>query len=202
MMNLQKARKNLTLVAGALGLAFNGAACTATIPTRLAPPQSAGTILKFYNVHTGESITVPHTTGDKIGDAVNIFMRDYRRNEKADMSPRLFDLLERLQSGVQQRFPNLQVTFQVVSSYRAPETNAALQAAGGTQADNSQHIHGNAMDIIVPGVPTAELRDIATCLKGGGVGYYEQDGFVHVDVGRVRYWPSHDYLKNLKCAKP
>ncbi len=25
-------------------------------------------------------------------------------------------------------------------------------------------------------------------MKGGGVGYYPKSDFVHVDVGRVRYW--------------
>jgi uncharacterized protein YcbK (DUF882 family) len=25
-------------------------------------------------------------------------------------------------------------------------------------------------------------------LQGGGVGYYPGPGFIHVDIGRVRYW--------------
>jgi uncharacterized protein YcbK (DUF882 family) len=29
---------------------------------------------------------------------------------------------------------------------------------------------------------------VAMTLKGGGVGYYPKSDFVHVDVGRVRYW--------------
>jgi uncharacterized protein YcbK (DUF882 family) len=29
---------------------------------------------------------------------------------------------------------------------------------------------------------------MAVDLKRGGVGYYPGSGFVHVDVGRVRYW--------------
>jgi uncharacterized protein YcbK (DUF882 family) len=97
----------------------------------------------------------------------------------------------------------MSVTFQVVSSYRTPATNEALRDAGGTQAEHSQHMLGKAMDIRVSGVSTAELRNLATCLKGGGVGFYAEDKFVHVDVGRVRYWPSHDYLAGLPCpAKP
>ena len=75
----------------------------------------------------------------------------------------------------------------------------SLRNAGGTQAEHSQHMLGKAMDIKVPGLSTVELRNIATCLKGGGVGYYAEDEFVHVDIARVRYWPSHAYLAKLKC---
>jgi uncharacterized protein YcbK (DUF882 family) len=45
-----------------------------------------------------------------------------------------------------------------------------------------------AIDIRVPGVQTATLRDAALNLHLGGVGYYAREQFVHVDVGRVRRW--------------
>ena len=35
---------------------------------------------------------------------------------------------------------------------------------------------------------TSRLRDAAWSLQGGGVGFYPQSQFVHVDVGRVRRW--------------
>ncbi|MDE1151861.1 MAG: DUF882 domain-containing protein [Micavibrio sp.] len=181
---------------GSLCLAFNTAADAQTKPAP-APKDT----LEFYNVHTGESMTVTRKKGELISDRTNLFMRDYRRNEKANMSPQLFDLLGDLKKSIQKRYPNISVTFKVVSSYRTPQTNSALQRAGGTQADKSQHMLGKAMDIAVDGVPTKDLRDMATCLKRGGVGYYAEDQFVHVDVARVRYWPSHDYLKGLKCPK-
>jgi len=38
------------------------------------------------------------------------------------------------------------------------------------------------------GVDTAELRDAAIRLQRGGVGYYENSDFVHMDTGRVRRW--------------
>jgi uncharacterized protein YcbK (DUF882 family) len=40
----------------------------------------------------------------------------------------------------------------------------------------------------MPGCGLARLRDEATALKLGGVGYYPKSDFVHVDIGRVRYW--------------
>jgi uncharacterized protein YcbK (DUF882 family) len=32
------------------------------------------------------------------------------------------------------------------------------------------------------------LRRTAHNLKGGGVGYYPHQRFVHIDVGPIRYW--------------
>jgi len=47
---------------------------------------------------------------------------------------------------------------------------------------------GKAIDIRVPAVPLKELHKAAVGLKRGGVGIYPNSNFVHVDVGRVRYW--------------
>jgi len=44
------------------------------------------------------------------------------------------------------------------------------------------------IDVHLPGVPLAELRDAALSLRAGGVGYYASSRFVHVDTGRVRSW--------------
>jgi uncharacterized protein YcbK (DUF882 family) len=53
---------------------------------------------------------------------------------------------------------------------------------------HSLHMTGQAVDIRLPGVPLASLRNAALALKAGGVGYYPQSDFVHVDVGPVRTW--------------
>jgi uncharacterized protein YcbK (DUF882 family) len=49
-------------------------------------------------------------------------------------------------------------------------------------------MQGKAIDIRVPGLNTRRLRKVAVKMKGGGVGYYPKSDFVHVDIGRVRYW--------------
>jgi uncharacterized protein YcbK (DUF882 family) len=49
-------------------------------------------------------------------------------------------------------------------------------------------MQGRAIDVRLPGVPLADLRDAALSLKAGGVGYYPRDQFVHLDTGRVRRW--------------
>ena len=45
-----------------------------------------------------------------------------------------------------------------------------------------------AIDVRLADVPLADLRDAATSLHAGGVGYYAQSQFVHLDTGRVRRW--------------
>jgi uncharacterized protein YcbK (DUF882 family) len=45
-----------------------------------------------------------------------------------------------------------------------------------------------AIDVRLPDCPLTALRDAALGLKLGGVGYYPASDFVHVDVGRVRFW--------------
>ena len=49
-------------------------------------------------------------------------------------------------------------------------------------------MEGKAIDVRLPGVPLAELRDAAKSLAAGGVGYYPSEQFVHIDTGRVRSW--------------
>lgn len=63
-----------------------------------------------------------------------------------------------------------------------------LADASAGVARHSLHMQGMAIDIAIEGICTSKLRDTALALRGGGVGYYPDPGFVHVDVGRVRQW--------------
>jgi uncharacterized protein YcbK (DUF882 family) len=186
------------------GLAFCVAFNLAALPAQAGAPKAAAAkpamTLQFYNVHTNEKLTLTRHAGEALPQNAAWFMRDYRRGATVNMDPRLFDLLGKLQRALVTEHPGLSVRFDVVSSYRTPVTNEALREDGGAQAEHSQHMLGKAMDIRVPGVSTRDLRDAASCLRSGGVGYYEQDKFVHLDVGRMRYWPSHDYLASLSCT--
>ncbi len=208
--------KKIARVGAALCMSFNIAACSSTAQTpsgstlsndNTGAPTSAAAAasspgadtLRFFNLHTNERMTITHRQGAGVTAEANHFLRDWRRGEPARMDSKLFDLLGQLQDAINERHPGLRVEYHVISGYRSPATNDGLRSAGGSQAQNSLHMTGQAMDIRVPGLSTRELRDIATCLKLGGVGYYASDDFVHVDTGNVRYWPSRDYLSNLKC---
>jgi uncharacterized protein YcbK (DUF882 family) len=59
---------------------------------------------------------------------------------------------------------------------------------GGGVAKRSLHMDGKAMDIRLVGVDTVRLRDAALALGIGGVGYYPDSDFVHIDTGPVRSW--------------
>jgi uncharacterized protein YcbK (DUF882 family) len=117
---------------------------------------------------------------------INHILRDHRANEVKAIDTGLLDLLHRLGGTLQ-----TSAAYHVISGYRSPATNATLRSNGGAHtgvASKSLHMVGKAIDVRLPDVPLKELHRAALSLKGGGVGYYPDLNFVHVDVGRVRYW--------------
>jgi uncharacterized protein YcbK (DUF882 family) len=144
----------------------------------------------LQNLHTGEKIdAVYFENGNYVPDAlqaVNKVLRDFRTGEVHPIDKKLLDLLHVLSSKVETKN-----AYQIISGYRSPHTNKMLQARGGKSsgvATHSLHMEGQAMDIRLQGVQLAHLRDAALALKVGGVGFYPQSNFVHVDTGRVRRW--------------
>jgi uncharacterized protein YcbK (DUF882 family) len=101
----------------------------------------------------------------------------------AAIDVRLLDLLHRVQAAVGSTRP-----FDVISGYRSPASNRMLAESTAGVARRSLHMEGKAIDVRLPGLPLAELRRAGLTLQGGGVGYYPDSGFVHLDVGRVRAW--------------
>jgi uncharacterized protein YcbK (DUF882 family) len=96
---------------------------------------------------------------------------------------RLLDLLYALQLTLRTR-----TSFEVISGYRSPATNAMLASASDGVAKKSLHMQGMAIDIRLADRRLSTLREAALRLQAGGVGYYPRPDFVHVDVGRVRSW--------------
>lgn len=143
--------------------------------------------LAFYNTHTGEKLKAVYwAEGDYVNDSlreINYVLRDARSNEVHDIDVRLLDLLFALSKELAASQP-----FHVISGYRSAKTNAFLRAHSAGVADNSLHRHGKAIDIRLPGRNTGSLQKAAIALKRGGVGYYPKSDFVHVDIGRVRFW--------------
>jgi uncharacterized protein YcbK (DUF882 family) len=164
------------------------AACLASAPS-LAETRS----LKLYHLHTHEKAEVVYKRNgryDKAGlKKINHILRDWRRNEPINMDPRLLDLVWQ---AYRQSGSNAYI--QIISGYRAPETNSMLRSRTKGVAKKSTHMLGKAMDFYIPGVPLKKLRDIGLKQQGGGVGYYPTSGspFVHMDVGNVRHWPRID----------
>jgi len=143
--------------------------------------------LSFFNTHTGESLTAVYWADGAYREeglaALSRVLRDHRTGGVHAIDPRLFDLLHALRADLGTRSP-----FHVISCYRSPATNASLRSQGRAVAEHSLHMEGKAMDIRVPGIKLDDLHERAVARKAGGVGYYSGPSFVHVDVGRVRYW--------------
>lgn len=146
--------------------------------------------LRLYHLHTGEQIDVVYRIGDDyIPDALdhlNHFLRDHRTGDVSSYDPREFDTLHALMTRLHR--PN--GVIDIVCGYRSPWSNNYLRTLGPNTgvAEHSQHMLAKAIDIRVPGVSTAALRNAALSLHAGGVGYYPVSHFVHVDVGPVRTW--------------
>ncbi|MDM7852922.1 DUF882 domain-containing protein [Pseudochrobactrum kiredjianiae] len=163
-----------------------------TAVTAFAPSQAAAETrtLKLHFVHTGERAEITFKKNGKyLPDGLkklNVFLRDWRRNEPTKMDPRLFDLVWQVYQTAGGRD-----YITVVSAYRSPATNSMLRSRTRGVAKSSQHTLGKAMDFYIPGVPLKKLRDTAMRYQIGGVGYYPTSGspFVHLDVGSVRHWP-------------
>jgi len=154
---------------------------------KAAQPAPAERTLRLYNTHTGESLrSVFWAEGQFIPDAlkdINKLLRDHRNDKIADMDPKLILLL----NDVSDKFGEGQ-TLHIISGYRSPESNAKLAAASNGVAKHSMHMDGKAIDIRMPGKNLAQLHKAAMSMKAGGVGYYPDSQFVHMDTGRVRYW--------------
>jgi uncharacterized protein YcbK (DUF882 family) len=146
-------------------------------------PRSLG----LYALHTGERLKTTYwADGEYLLPAleeINYLLRDHRANEVRSIDLNLLNLLERLHHELDTPEP-----FHIISGYRTAATNAALNAQSEGVARHSLHVQGMAADIRVPGRALPTLHRAATSLRGGGVGYYPRSDFVHVDVGRVRYW--------------
>ncbi len=161
-------------------------------PPRAATPKPPHALreyrLRLHHTHTGEWIDVVYRRGDAyIPEALaqlSHHLRDHLSGESMDIGRGLFDLLADLTDLLGRPGE----TIDVVCGYRSKATNEWLRQHSPGVASQSLHMQGLAVDIRMPGVKTSALRDAALSLQQGGVGYYPDSDFVHVDVGPVRNW--------------
>ncbi len=146
--------------------------------------------LHFYHTHTRERLDIVYRRGDTYLphalDELDHYLRDHRTGELHHFDPRLFDVLYDLTASLNDSDGEIDV----ICGYRTPWSNEFLRtrSAHTGVARHSLHMQAEAIDIRLPGIPTAAVRDAALRLQRGGVGYYRASDFVHVDVGRVRRW--------------
>lgn len=112
------------------------------------------------------------------------FLRDHRTGEVRHFNPKLFDVVSQVAASL----GKADAEIHIICGYRTPSSNNYLRTHTSGVAKNSLHMLAEAMDIRLPGIRTSVFRDAALALHQGGVGYYPESNFVHVDVGRVRHW--------------
>ncbi|MBU0681231.1 MAG: DUF882 domain-containing protein [Proteobacteria bacterium] len=143
--------------------------------------------ISLFNTHTGEKLVVEYCTeGEYTCEAlqeINHILRDFRTGEIKPIDPHLLNLLHAITHKIK---PGSEI--HIISGYRSPATNRALAKKSGAVAKHSLHIDGKAIDFRIPGCELTTLRQVALTMQSGGVGYYAQSNFVHIDTGRVRCW--------------
>jgi uncharacterized protein YcbK (DUF882 family) len=143
--------------------------------------------LRIRRVQTGESFSgVYWRDGRYDRDALrrlDVVFRDPSMDETTPMDPRLFDVLFTIA-----RHVGSDESYEVISGYRAPETNAARARQSRRVSRVSLHMSGMAADVRLPGTQSMGIARAAADMQVGGVGLYRRDGFVHLDCGPARRW--------------
>lgn len=143
--------------------------------------------LAFDNLHTGEKTKLVYwEKGRYVKGAlleINHILRDYRTGEVTRIDKNLLDQLFILHNRLGSSKP-----FEVISGYRSPKTNAMLHEHSRGVAVKSMHIQGKAIDIRLEDKDVLHIRNAALAMNAGGVGYYPEAQFVHVDSGKIRHW--------------
>jgi uncharacterized protein YcbK (DUF882 family) len=166
-------------------------ACCGTVASIAAAPALASVggsrTVSFIHTHTGEKLTTRYFSDGNYHPSalaqVNHLLRDFRTGTVFPIDPSLLDILFNLQL-----MADRDAAFEVISGYRSAATNAMLRRGSDGVAQHSLHMEGRAIDVRLQGFSTRGLGELARSWGHGGVGYYPESDFVHVDTGRVRFW--------------
>ncbi|MEO3470840.1 DUF882 domain-containing protein [Roseomonas sp. CAU 1739] len=169
---------------------FGGLVAAAVAPFAAAA-QTAGAggarSIRIRRVQTGEAYEgIYWRDGRYQRDALrslDVLFRDPSMDETTPMDPRLFDVLFTVADRL-----NSDEFYEVISGYRAPETNAARAQQSRRVSRVSLHMSGMAADVRLPGRQSMGIARTAADMQIGGVGLYRRDGFVHLDCGPARRW--------------
>lgn len=143
--------------------------------------------LAFQNPHTGDKLNLTYfEKGRYLSDALNeisFALRDYRTGDVHPIDPELLDQLHDLK-----QILGLSQPFHIICGYRSPLTNAKLHAESSGVANNSFHMYGRAVDIRIERFDLRRIHNAALAMHRGGVGYYPESNFIHLDTGTFRTW--------------
>ena len=143
--------------------------------------------LSFRSLHTEERLTATYLRDGRRDPGamaeIDAILRDWRAEEVRPIDPRLLDQLVALRDSL-----GSGGTFEIISGYRSPATNAKLAAITDGVSKRSYHMRGMAIDIRLSDRKLTQVHEAALRLRAGGVGLYTKSGFLHLDTGGVRTW--------------
>jgi len=143
--------------------------------------------LSFFHTRTQQELRVTYAAGKtydrKALTQINQFLRDYQTGQVHVIDPRLLDILWAVQGEMGSKG-----VYEVISGYRSPRTNRSLRKGHPGVASHSLHMKGKAVDIRFSGANLSQIYQCALAMHSGGVGFYPNDGFVHLDSGQFRTW--------------
>jgi uncharacterized protein YcbK (DUF882 family) len=141
--------------------------------------------LALKNMHTGESFSGPYrdATGPLPGAIADltVFLRDFHADKCGPVDIDLLDFLANVMAASGQHSAT------VLSAYRTRETNERLRSTMFGVAEQSQHLLGRAIDVTFDS-RLAGAKQSALAMKRGGVGWYPNSHFIHLDSGPTRSW--------------
>jgi uncharacterized protein YcbK (DUF882 family) len=141
--------------------------------------------LKLLNAHTGETFSGAYRDDKgpiaRVMEELSVFLRDHYTGEKIAIDVGVIDFLADVMDSVGATGAT------ILSAYRTPETNAMLARTTFGVAENSQHLYGRALDVFLP-TRLEDAMEVARKMRRGGVGWYPQSGFFHLDTGPLRNW--------------
>lgn len=150
-------------------------------PAAIAAPRR----LNLANPHTGETFTGyyrdDHGPIASAMEDLSDFLRDFHCGEQIRIDVGMLDFLATVVDAVGVGRAS------VLSAYRTPETNAMLRRTTFGVAEHSQHMYGRAIDFTLSG-RLDDAMEMARTMQRGGVGWYPQSHFIHLDSGPVRNW--------------
>lgn len=145
---------------------------------------------------TKEKITV--TYREKKGEynkkalaKIDRLMRCGPDNNAGEVSQKLVELLDALEDKLGKK------GITVLSGCRAVPPDHAAKDAG----EQSLHLLGWAADIRIPGAGPDRIKKYAVHKAVGGIGYYPYREYVHLDVGKSRYWVEQGPAKARHARK-
>ena len=144
-----------------------------------------GRRLTLKNAHTGETFSGPYrdATGplpSAVSDLAT-FLRDFHVDKNGPVDIGVLDFLADVMAAINQSGAT------VLSAYRTRETNDRLRATTFGVAEQSMHLYGRAIDVTFD-QHLGGAEQAALAMKRGGVGWYPDSHFIHLDSGPTRSW--------------